>query len=173
MRRSWSQQTTQSWCTVFSAHKWLTACRVPRPVGSQSRLTTLDAINIYILLGMHLASVFVLYTLIQDVLLFQTRSRPVKGSDRWGVLLYGRRNKNNSRFLWESSLLVTDRSGRNNRDVAAQRRCYTIQVYIQVLPQKNILCFGTSIARRLRNAEQLNSWTFCTWMVSIYSYTGL
>lgn len=141
-------------------------------LGSQSRQTTLDAINIYILLGRHLAAVFVLYTLIQDVLLFRTRSRPVKDpTDEGFYCTVG--GTNNSRFLWESSLLVTDRSGRNNRDVAAQRRCYTIQVYIQVLPQKNILCFGTSIARRLRNAEQLNSWTFCTWMVSIYTYTGL
>lgn len=155
-------------------------------LGSQSRQTTLDAINIYILLSTHLAAVVVLYTLIQDVLLFfkmvfftstfffvfRPRSRPVKDPTDEGLYCTVG-GINNSRFLWESSLLVTDRSGRNNRDVAAQRRCYTIQVYIQVLPQKNILCFGTSIARRLRNAEQLNSWTFCTWMVSIYTYTGL
>lgn len=129
-------------------------------------------------------AVFVLNTLVQYVLLFFKmvfftltfflcfEHGPVKDPiDEGFYCTVG--GINNSRFLWESSLLVTDRSGRNNRDVAAQRRCYTIQVYIQVLPQKNILCFGTSIARRLRNAEQLNSWTFCTWMVSIYSYTGL
>lgn len=33
VRRSWSQQTTQSRCTVLSALKWLTALRMPRPVG--------------------------------------------------------------------------------------------------------------------------------------------
>lgn len=167
MRRSWSQQTTQLRCTVFSAHEWLTACRMPRPVGLDRNHSRR---SLYLHSSRQTLSCRVCF--IQDVLLFRLWSRPVKDpTDEGFYCTVG--GINNSRFLWESSLLVTDRSGRNNRDVAAQRRCYTIQVYIQVLPQKNILCFGTSIARRLRNAEQLNSWTFCTWMVSIYSYTGL